>query len=81
MKVLWVCNIMLPVIAEALHKEASNKEGWLSGLLSQVVDREDSDLELAVAFPVPQIRRCPWRLQIAMPRGKKTGAFTDKYRC
>ena len=26
MKVLWVCNIMLPVIAEALHKEASNKE-------------------------------------------------------
>ena len=30
MKVLWVCNIMLPVIAEALHKEASNKEGWLS---------------------------------------------------
>ena len=28
MKVLWVCNIMLPVIAEALHKEASNKEGW-----------------------------------------------------
>ena len=29
MKVLWVCNIMLPVIAEALHKEASNKEGWL----------------------------------------------------
>ena len=27
MKVLWVCNIMLPVIAEALHKEASNKDG------------------------------------------------------
>ena len=30
MRVLWVCNIMLPVIAEALHREASNKEGWLS---------------------------------------------------
>ena len=38
MRVLWVCNIMLPVIAEALHREASNTEGWLSGLLSQVVD-------------------------------------------
>ena len=36
MKVLWVCNIMLPAIAGALHKEASNKEGWLSGLLEQV---------------------------------------------
>ena len=42
MRVLWVCNIMLPVIAEALHREASNKEGWLSGLLSQIVDREDT---------------------------------------
>ena len=56
MKVLWVCNIMLPVIAEALHKEASNKEGWLSGLLEQVAAENSSDLELAVAFPV-QIRR------------------------
>ena len=44
MKVLWVCNIMLPVIAEALHKEASNKEGWLSGLWHS---------------RCRQIRRCP----------------------
>ena len=49
MRVLWVCNIMLPVIAEALHREASNKEGWLSGLLSQVVDREDTGMTLAVS--------------------------------
>ena len=45
MKVLWICNIMLPVIAEALHKEASNKEGWLSGLLEQVAAENSSDLE------------------------------------
>ena len=42
MRVLWVGNIMLPVIAEALHREASNKEGWLSGLLSQIVAWEDT---------------------------------------
>lgn len=59
MRVLWVCNIMLPVIAEALHREASNKEGWLSGLLSQVVDREDTDMTLAVAFPVPAGEEIP----------------------
>ena len=47
MRVLWVCNIMLPVIAEALHREASNKEGWLSGLLSQIVDREDTGLPVS----------------------------------
>ena len=71
MKVLWVCNIMLPVIAEALHKEASNKEGWLSGLLEQVAAENSSDLELAVAFPVPADTEVPWRLQIAMPREKE----------
>ena len=31
MRVLWLCNIMLPVIAEHLGKEVNNKEGWLSG--------------------------------------------------
>ena len=71
MKVLWVCNIMLPVIAEALHKEASNKEGWLSGLLEQVAAENSSDLELAVAFPVPADTEVPWRLQIAMPWEKE----------
>ena len=71
MKVLWICNIMLPVIAEALHKEASNKEGWLSGLLEQVAAENSSDLELAVAFPVPADTEVPWRLKIAMPREKE----------
>lgn len=59
MRVLWVCNIMLPVIAEALHREASNKEGWLSGLLSQIVAREDTGMTLAVAFPVPMGEEIP----------------------
>ena len=59
MRVLWVCNIMLPVIAEALHREASNKEGWLSGLLSQIVAREDTGMTLAVAFPVPAGEEIP----------------------
>lgn len=59
MRVLWVCNIMLPVIAEALHREASNKEGWLSGLLSQIVDREDTGMTLAVAFPAPAGEEIP----------------------
>ena len=71
MKVLWVCNIMLPVIAEALHKEASNKEGWLSGLLEQVAAENSSDLELAVAFPVLADTEVPRRLQIAMSREKE----------
>lgn len=59
MKILWVCNIMIPIIAEKLGLEASNKEGWLSGLLSEVLSRrEENNIELAVAFPAPNDFRC-----------------------
>ncbi len=52
MRVLWLCNIMLPMIAEQLHMEASNKEGWLSGLANVVLDRRgENGIELAVVFP------------------------------
>lgn len=55
MRVLWLCNIMLPAVAEHFHKESSNKEGWLSGLLKAVLDHGDSNgIELAVAFPVAE---------------------------
>ena len=53
-KILWLCNIMLPVIAEHYHMEASNKEGWLSGLASVVLKRkQENGIELIVAFPAP----------------------------
>jgi len=59
MKILWVCNIMLPVIAESLGLEASNKEGWLSGLLSEVLaGQQENKIELAVAFPAPADFAC-----------------------
>ena len=55
MKVLWLCNIMLPVVAEHFQRESSNKEGWLSGLLTAVLSHGDSNgIELAVAFPVAE---------------------------
>ncbi len=53
MKVLWVCNIMLPIIAEHLGMEGSNKEGWLSGLCNVILERQkENGIELYVAFPV-----------------------------
>jgi len=54
MKVLWLCNMMLPQFSAQLHREASNKEGWLSGLCDALVARDSMDLQLAVAFPVEQ---------------------------
>ena len=54
MKILWVCNVALPEIAAELNMEASNKEGWLSGIAHAVLKNQDAEnpVEIAIAFPV-----------------------------
>lgn len=53
MRVLWLCNIMLPIIAQKLGYEASNKEGWLTGLSGALLaHREESGICLGVCFPM-----------------------------
>lgn len=52
MKILWLCNIMLPVIAERLGMPVSNKEGWLSGLSARLCGKKKKEVELGVCFPV-----------------------------
>lgn len=55
MKVLWLCNIMLPAVARKLNREASNKEGWISGLADTLLkNREKNGIRLYVAFPVQE---------------------------
>ena len=51
MKVLWVCNIMPPVIGQYLGKECSVKEGWISGILMRL-SKEKEDVELGICYPV-----------------------------
>ncbi len=38
MRILWLCNIMLPVIGEALGLPYSNREGWLSGIYGRICE-------------------------------------------
>ncbi len=55
MKILWVCNIMLPLIAGKLGLESSNKEGWLSGLCESLLERKsENGIELHIAYPVTE---------------------------
>lgn len=55
MRVLWLCNIMLPMIAQQFGVESSNKEGWLSGLADRMLEeQEESGVSLFVAFPAPE---------------------------
>jgi len=54
MKVLWLCNMMLPMIAEQFGFKASNKEGWLSGLADVMLSHQaQNGVELYIAFPAP----------------------------
>lgn len=51
MRVLWVCNIMPPVIGQYLGKEYSVKEGWISGILMRLA-KEKAEIELGLCYPV-----------------------------
>lgn len=52
MRVLWLCNIMLPFIAKSLGQRIVVKEGWLSGLASKLMQNKDTNnITLAICFP------------------------------
>ncbi|MCD8068907.1 MAG: glycosyl transferase 4, partial [Lachnospiraceae bacterium] len=53
MRVLWVCNVVLPQIAAELHMDAGNKEGWVGGLYGAVIgDLASQGIQLGFAFPI-----------------------------
>ena len=57
MRVLWLCNIMLPFIAKSLGQKIVIKEGWLSGLASKLMaNQETNDITLAICFPESESR-------------------------
>lgn len=51
MRILWVCNIMLPAIAAELQTAYSVREGWLSGILNRLLLEAEADVELGICFP------------------------------
>lgn len=79
MRVLWLCNIMLPVIAMHLGKEVNNKEGWLSGTYDRLKKSgfrmaNGEKIELGVCFPVGEPVD---EIQISLPNIKVYGFYED----
>lgn len=55
MKVLWICNIMLPCIAEKLNRDFSVREGWLTGIIERMTALgSECDIKLGICFPYEQ---------------------------
>ncbi len=53
MKVLWICNLILPEIAQELKLPFLPKEGWVEGLLHGLMEQENPP-EMSIAFPIPK---------------------------
>lgn len=51
MRVLWLCNRCLPVVAAHLNMDAGNREGWLAGLSERILAEKNEELTLGVCFP------------------------------
>jgi len=69
MRVMWIVNTILPVIAQAMGEPFSNKEGWLDGLSRGLIDQRKellagvksdgklSDFKLCVCFPIDKKKK------------------------
>lgn len=56
MRVLWLCNLPLPMVAAEWNIEPSNKEGWVAGLANTLLlDDKNSKLTLGVCFPIGKL--------------------------
>lgn len=50
MRVLWLCNMMLPKAAENINKQPDSFGGWLTGLSNDLL--KINEVQLAVCFPI-----------------------------
>ena len=50
MKILWICNIVLPEFAEIFDLSKANGGGWMSSLYSELIKKDN--IQLAVCSPV-----------------------------
>ncbi len=50
MRVLWLCNVILPIIADNLGKGAAPLGGWLTGMLNPLINREE--VSIGICFPI-----------------------------
>lgn len=75
MRVLWICNIMLPAVARHLGQEENVKEGWLTGLADRVLFHGNTnEIKLGVCFPV-EGEKAGYKEKISVPTGGKNSVL------
>ncbi len=51
MKILWLCNVVPPMIAKQLNIETTVKEGWVDASLRKLVADNKRNLEMGICVP------------------------------
>lgn len=85
MKVLWLCNIMLPAIAKTLGQPYSNREGWLTGIYEKICREKYADtgrecaqkqehVQLGICFPCEEMQEKDFQIEES---GVKCYAFKE----
>ena len=85
MKVLWLCNIMLPAFAKMEGLPYSSREGWLTGSFERLIREprrsgaSEKLVTLSVCFPVPaQLGNCKRELFVESDPGTESSAEGGK---
>lgn len=55
MKILWLCNIVLPIFSNELGRNSENLGGWLTGALEGLI--KDGSFNISVCFPVINLKK------------------------
>lgn len=51
MRILWLCNVVPPMIAEKLNIATTVKEGWIDASLRKLLGEKDNSFEMGICVP------------------------------
>lgn len=51
MRILWLCNIVPPAVAKQLDIDTTVKEGWITGTLTRLANKNEKDISLGICMP------------------------------
>ena len=85
MKILWVCNTLLPHVAKVLNIQVSKPESWILGAYEKIKNREELSLTYLFPYDGPSQKYIEGQTTfISYPQKnpnkfekKQTGAFSD----
>ena len=74
-RVLWICNIMLPVIGKELGMPYSNREGWLSGIFERA-QKKEAPFTLGICFPMEEFPMGKFPVEGGETKSGRVGKFS-----